>query len=322
MGERFRIGSLRLLVTAVAALGVVGPLAAQRPGSVRGVVSDDATGRVVEGFDVGLPGLRLWAMTDAEGRFAIAGVPPGVHALHVEVLGCPFLEHRVEIRPGETTVADMSIPARVFRIQSLEVTGPSIELPDRDLPFAVDRLELDDRDRAAGRTLAALIQGRLAGAEVVQGSGQPGAEPSIQLRGATSIQGSQEPLIIIDGVVTRGSLAHIDPMDVARVDVLKGAAAAALYGSRAQAGVVEVTTRRGAGTLARAQGPLLVIDGRVTARTLAEIDPADIQNMRFVKGSTSALLLGPRGEAGVIEIVTRNGAGPGRGGGLVDCLSP
>ncbi|MDH5589657.1 MAG: SusC/RagA family TonB-linked outer membrane protein, partial [Gemmatimonadota bacterium] len=90
------------------------------------------------------------------------------------------------------------------------------------------------------------LQSKVAGAKVVQGSGLPGSEPSFQLRGPTSITGSQTPLLVIDGVITNGGIADIDPADVESMEIVKGAAAAALFGSRASAGVIQITTRTGA----------------------------------------------------------------------------
>jgi TonB-linked SusC/RagA family outer membrane protein len=94
------------------------------------------------------------------------------------------------------------------------------------------------------------IQGKVAGATVISGSGRPGAAPTILLRGPTSINASgrnQEPLYIVDGVILSSSMVDIDALDIESIEVVKGAAAASLYGSRAGSGVVQITTRRGRG---------------------------------------------------------------------------
>jgi TonB-dependent SusC/RagA subfamily outer membrane receptor len=83
----------------------------------------------------------------------------------------------------------------------------------------------------------------------MSGTGRPGAAPTILLRAPTSINASgrnQEPLYIVDGVILNSSMVDIDALDIENVEVVKGAAAASMYGSRAQAGVVQITTRRGA----------------------------------------------------------------------------
>src|SRR5690606_26763952 len=96
--------------------------------------------------------------------------------------------------------------------------------------------------------LAASIQGKVAGATVSMGSGRPGSSPSILMRGPKSLNASgrdQDPLYIVDGVILASGMADLGGLDIERVEILKGAAAASLYGSRAANGVVQVTTRRG-----------------------------------------------------------------------------
>jgi TonB-dependent SusC/RagA subfamily outer membrane receptor len=154
-----------------------------------------------------------------------------------------------------------------------------------------------------------LIQGKVAGAKVVQGSGQPGDQISILLRSARSILLDQDPLVVVDGVITDRRGLDIDPSDVESVEILKGAGASAIYGSRGQAGVVEITTKRGPVGDTAPRGPVLVVDGVMTHLTLADVNPADIATIRKFDGPAGAVLYGPRGEAGVIQIIT-HGAPP------------
>src|SRR5690606_13640634 len=85
----------------------------------------------------------------------------------------------------------------------------------------------------------------VAGARVVRGSGQPGSGASILLRGVHSLERSNSPLIVVDGVILGETLSDIDASDVESIEVVKGAAAASLYGSRASSGVIQITTARG-----------------------------------------------------------------------------
>jgi len=134
-------------------------------------------------------------------------------------------------------------------------SGPSVaagvagETPAAEVPFSVARLERSELAHDPGRSIADLIRGSFPGVKVVQGSGVPGSPISIQLRGPRSLSGSQDPLVVVDQVITGGGFDDLDPFDVERIEVLKGAAGAALYGARGQAGVIEITTRR-AGTVA------------------------------------------------------------------------
>ena len=101
----------------------------------------------------------------------------------------------------------------------------------------------------------AALQGKLAGVTVVSAYGNPGSAPSIRLRGSTSLLGSQAPLIILDGVMIEGTLADINIDDIESIEVVKGAAASALYGSRAGSGVIVIASKRGKGL---AKGETLV----------------------------------------------------------------
>src|SRR5438876_427300 len=90
------------------------------------------------------------------------------------------------------------------------------------------------------------IQGKVPGAEIVSASGRPGAQPAVLLRGPTSLNGQgrgQDPLYIVDGIIVNGGLPDINPEDIDNVEVVKGAAAASLYGSRAANGVINITTK-------------------------------------------------------------------------------
>jgi TonB-dependent SusC/RagA subfamily outer membrane receptor len=156
-----------------------------------------------------------------------------------------------------------------------------------------------------------MLQGQVAGVRVVQGSGQPGTDPSILLRAPTSLLGSQSPLIVIDGVITQGKITDIDPFDVLRVEVLRGASAAASYGSRGQAGVIEITTKRGpTAPPTRSRRPVLLIDGVVTEGTLSDVNLAEVADIRRLDGPTAAVLYGVGAEAGAIEVSTIYGPPP------------
>jgi TonB-dependent SusC/RagA subfamily outer membrane receptor len=131
-------------------------------------------------------------------------------------------------------------------------------------------------------------------------------------------------LIVIDGVITSGRLTDIDPMDVDHVEVLKGAAAAASYGSRGQSGVIEITTKRGLKRelpVARS-GPLLIVDGVPTEGSINDLRFSDIVDMRKLDGPVGAILYGRSAELGVIEVTTTNGPRAGARTLQPACLTP
>ena len=142
-----------------------------------------------------------------------------------------------------------------LRLDELVVTGVTEATSTKKLPFAVGRVSADQLQETPSVSALGGLAGKVAGVRVVQSSGDPSGAPSIRLRGATSIAGSQEPLVIIDGTISRASLADVASEDIERIEVIKGAAASSLYGSDAANGVVQIFTKRGKNL---ADGKLLV----------------------------------------------------------------
>jgi TonB-linked SusC/RagA family outer membrane protein len=222
-------------------------LGAQETGTVRGTVTGTPGSQPLPAAQVYIPQLQLGAVTSGNGTFELRNVPVGEHQVTAELLGRQSETRTVAVQAGETVTVNFSLASRAIDIGGVVVTGVAGATPERELAFTVEQLQVNQAQLASAVNVGSLLQGRMAGTRVIQGTGQPGDEPSIQLRGPTSIMQSQEPLLIIDGVISRGSLADIDPNDIESMEVVRGAAAASLYGSRAQAGVIEVRTRRGAG---------------------------------------------------------------------------
>lgn len=278
-------------------------------------------GRVVTTIAVGaaqaVPGatLRLVELdqvrtSDERGRFIFEAVPTGRRELWVEVFGCAVGAQIVDVRGGKVTQADFVIERPALQVPGLTATAPG---GGEETPFTVERLDLAGREGRSDREIADLIRGAFPGARVVQGSGLPGGEISIQFRGPTSLSGPQQPLIVVDGAMTAGGLSDLNSRDIRSITVLKGAVASAQYGSRGQAGVIEITTTRGADEAA-APGPLVLMDGEVSTHGLATVDPLDVTEMEMLTGAAAAVLLGVAGvERGVLRMRTSTGASAGHG---------
>lgn len=282
---------------------------AQPTGELSGRLTYAGTGQGIDEALVVLPGVGLGSFTDADGRFRIAGIPPGSHEVAPTLMGCQLGSRTIEIAAGQRLELGFELSSPVVNLQGIVVTAVATETPEAELPFSVGRVSPAEGSPAGGRSVGTLLQGRIAGARVLFGSGQPGTEPSIQLRSPTSIQRNQAPLVVVDGIITGGGVADIDPMDVEHVAVLKGAAAAAGYGARGEAGVIEIRTRRGPSARRRPSGPMIVVDGVETGGTLADVEMALIEDIHKLDGAAAAVLYGPRAEGGVILVSTR-GAPP------------
>ncbi len=279
---------------------------AQSMGSLTGQVVYSGGGPALPGVQVLFPELGLRADTDSEGRFQLAVVRPGEHRLSVYALGCELATRTVEVEPGQTAQVTVEVGPRAFALDELVVTGTPSERPRAQLPFTVEELSGSElRTGTAAGSIANLLRG-MAGGRVVRGSGLPGQEADILLRGPASLGGAQQqPLVVVDGIIAGHSTAGIDPMDVERIEVLKGAAAAAHYGSRAQGGVIEITTkRRPAAPEPMEAQPLLVVDGLISDRGLGDLDTREIVDIRVLRGPAATLVAGSRGAAGIIRVTT------------------
>ncbi len=228
------------------------PTAAQT-GSVTGTVVDASTGQPLDAVQVSLETVgvleaRLGALTEARGRYLIVNAPAGEYVLRAELLGFRPVTQRVSVQAGRTLVVDMRLDPQAISLSEMVVTGVAGATQRTKLPFDVAQVRAADFP-VPGINAAQTLQGKVAGATVVLGSGRPGAAPSILLRGVNSLNAAgrdQEPLYIVDGVILGSGMVDLDALDIQSIEVVKGAAAASLYGSRAGAGVVHVRTRRGA----------------------------------------------------------------------------
>lgn len=217
---------------------------AQDAGSISGTVT--MSGEGVPGVRIELPALAGAAITDQAGRYELLSIPAGRHEMRADFVGCRSGSWTLEVPVGRPLTFDLQLggpavePARMVR------AGVVGETPDVELPFTVERLTRAQIERNPGRSVADLIRGAFPGVKVVQGSGLPGTDPAIQLRGPTSLSVQHQPMLVVDGFIIGGGLDDLDPLDIESIEVLKGSVASALYGSRGEAGVISIETRNGA----------------------------------------------------------------------------
>lgn len=253
----------------LAMLGVFVPalLVAQTTGAVQGRVTDAASGQPLANAQVRIEGTVLGALSDANGQYSVPSVPTGRRTILARRIGYGEERRPADVASGGPVTVDIAMTVSATTLGEVVVTGVGTPTARRELPNSVETVSGEDvRDAPAVSAIDQALQGKIAGALISENSGQPGGGVSIRLRGTNSILGGAEPLYVVDGVMidnnaealvslganaTRGGaalsnrLADLDPADVERIEVLKGAAAAALYGSRANNGVIQIFTRRG-----------------------------------------------------------------------------
>ncbi|MEX2153998.1 MAG: SusC/RagA family TonB-linked outer membrane protein [Gemmatimonadaceae bacterium] len=244
------------------------PLTAQTR-TLRGTVVDTATGMPIQAANVGVRGTSIGTTTGPDGSFSL-GIPAGTTTLLVRRFGYRF--RTIVVQPGETEIR-VALASDPLQLDEVVVTGQATAVERRNLPNAVATVNAEDVARVSAQSFEHALQGKIPGAVIQTNSGAPGGGVQVRMRGVSSINAQSEPLYVVDGVLVSnvaipsnqnavtnaagGSnpaltqdaqvnrVADLNPSDIETVEVLKGASASAIYGSRASNGVVLITTKRG-----------------------------------------------------------------------------
>lgn len=233
--------------------------------SVSGVVSESATGRPLEGARVSVSKSTAAAITDRNGRYRVSGVFSGDVTIRVIMLGFAPAERRVSAASISTTVNFELVP-RALGLEEIVVTGSAGPTRVREIGHSIAQIDPAHIPEPI-ISMDNMLAGKVPGLVVVQNSAMAGSAAQIRLRGVTSVSLSNQPLIYVDGVRIRSDgypknsprtgnpnrfpgdvpspLNDINPDDVERVEVVRGPAATALYGTEAATGVIQIFTKRG-----------------------------------------------------------------------------
>jgi TonB-linked SusC/RagA family outer membrane protein len=255
----------------VAALLVCGAaIAHAQTRVVIGSVHDADTGEPLVGAQIALKGnLNIGTLARDDGNFSLT-IPTLDVVLVVKRLGYPQKE--VALASGMTSVT-IVMRKDVLKLDQIVVTGQATGIARRNLANSVATVDAEQLTKVPAVSVENALQGKVAGAQIQQNTGAPGGGNRIRLRGTSSILGNATPLYVVDGVITSdiaiaagtnrvtkasgtsiavssqespvNRIADLNPDDIENIEVLKGAAAAAIYGSKASGGVIMITTKRG-----------------------------------------------------------------------------
>ena len=246
------------LTLTLAALAPPPPLGAQGTASVTGRVVDSATAQPVSGARVMVAGVAGTALTDRDGRYLLQGLAAGPARMSVQRIGFAPAEANVTLIEGGTVTQDFALATAATLLSEVVVTGYGTTTRE-EISGAVSSVRGEDLANTPLAGIDAALQGRAAGVQVIQNAGNPGAGITVRIRGSASISASNQPLYVIDGVpLLRDEFSQLglggqditgvtglNPDEIENIDILKDAASAAIYGSRASNGVVMITTKRG-----------------------------------------------------------------------------
>ncbi len=208
--------------------------------AISGTVTAAGDGAPIPGVSVVVKGTTIGTVTDINGKYQLS-VPANAATLTFSFIGMKS----AEVAIGGLSTINAALQEDVFGIDEVVVSGVASETPRKKLAVSVGKVSEKELKQVPAASAASALQGKMAGVTVTNSTGEPGSSTTILVRGATQIAGSQDPLIIVDGVRMQGTLSDINVDDVEAIEVVKGASASALYGSQAGNGVIVVTTKRG-----------------------------------------------------------------------------
>ena len=240
--------------------------AVSQTGSVTGRITDAASGAALTQVQTYLEGTGLGTLSRTDGRFVILNVPTGDYVLLAERIGYAGYRSEITITDGGTVELDFVMVSEALGLDEIVVTGTAGAARRREIGNTIAQVTTADVLESP-QNVDALLQGRVAGMQVFTASGNAGSGARIRLRGNVSVAMSNQPIIYVDGVRIRSDGFHktvpptgypgrsgndvssplnsINPSDIERIEVIKGAAATTLYGTEAAAGVIQIFTKRG-----------------------------------------------------------------------------
>ncbi|MGD2067615.1 MAG: TonB-dependent receptor, partial [Gemmatimonadota bacterium] len=236
--------------------GAFPALGQQATGTIRGTITSST--RPLGGIEVRVTGTPLYGVTGADGRYQIRSVPVGTHPLRATSIGYSTRDTVAVVRADQTTTVDFELSRSVIALDELVVTGTAGAQEKITLGNSVGTISTENLQTAPIQNVTELLTARTPGLTLLSNSGQTGSSSSIRIRGAGSLSGGYEPVFYVDGVrIESGeveaastyqggtALDFLNPEDIESIEVLKGPAAATLYGADAANGVVQIITKKG-----------------------------------------------------------------------------
>jgi len=236
--------------------------------TISGKVSNQKDNSGIEGISIVIKGTRNGVYSDNLGNFSLK--LNSNNAITLVASGVGFRTQELNVDPSKMASGlNIVLTEQFSKLDEVVVTGTSAGTTKRQLGSYISSVNADDLTKGATGNVLAALQGKTAGAQIIQNSGDPAGGMSVRLRGISSVLSSSEPLYIVDGVIINNAtnrvtntssnydggnfvgsigqnrMVDINPADIERIEVLNGAAAAATYGSRANAGVIQIFTKRG-----------------------------------------------------------------------------
>ena len=253
-----RDGAGGLCLALIAGFALAPGASAQTTGTLGGRVIDGASTRPLEAVLVKIDDTSFGVLTNASGGYIILSVPPGEYTVRASRVGYREAEMTVTVTAGGTAELDFELEQTVIALDELVVTGAGVVTEKRKLGNTITTINTASIENAPVSDFSQLIAGREPGVVALPSSGYTGEGARIRIRGSASLTQLNEPIVYVDGIrVDRSAVQNfngqgnpsrlddIPPESIERIEILKGAAAATLYGTEASNGVIQIFTKKG-----------------------------------------------------------------------------
>jgi TonB-dependent SusC/RagA subfamily outer membrane receptor len=235
-------------------VAVLPTVAAAQTGTITGIVQETGSRQPVAAAQVSLPELGVGSLAQNNGRYLILSVPVGTHRIQVQVIGYGTEEREVTVAQG-TTIVNFELSLRAITLDEIVVTGSGVAEQRRQLGVSISTVDARAIALNPGASVTELLTGRVPGL-LPTISGESGKGVQLRIRGQTSMTQRNEPILVLDGIrldaahsgtgrLSSTRLDDINPADIERIEVIKGAAAATLFGTEASSGVIQIFTKSG-----------------------------------------------------------------------------
>jgi TonB-dependent starch-binding outer membrane protein SusC len=245
-------------------LALAAPVGAQQVGRITGLVNDN-NGAPLSEVQVYIPNSGLGALTRQNGRYVMLNVPVGQYQLRAERIGFGPVTQQVTVTAGQATESNFTMATAALGLDEIVVTGTAGAARRREVGNTIAQIDVS-KIAQRPNTVSDVLSASAPGVNILPGSGELGNASSIRLRGINSVSMKSNPIIYVDGVrmmnsagnfgnspdfsgraagVVPGALDAINPSDIERIEIIKGAAATTLYGTEASAGVIQIFTKKG-----------------------------------------------------------------------------
>jgi TonB-linked SusC/RagA family outer membrane protein len=282
------------MAVAAALMWTGSSLVAQQGATITGRVTSEA-GQPLQSASVFIPTLNIGTLTRADGTYNLI-IPAGrfqpgqTIQVSAQILGHRSLSQPIALQPGQTANLNFQLSTDVLQLEGVVATGVGTATTRERLGVSIASVSGEEINRVPQTNVVNALSGRAPGVEIRSQSGEPGAGSAIRIRGVNTIIGTGQPLFVVDGIpidnatnnmpssnrtgldvglsgtVSPNRAADINPNDIASIEILKGAAASAIYGARAANGVVLITTRQGQPGQTRASLTTSISHERVNQR--------------------------------------------------------